>query len=191
MNKITLKWLDIKKLVRDKIDSSFDETLRIDEIDIVGDDELKKRMGTLCLQEESKCEDTENSHRLAWGGCFLAIGILLGIIFIFRVWPFLPGFLETKSYLTQLLWSSSWTAIGISLGLYNSRNESSKRSKENRHYYTYFLFVFIIITLVSFVLLGTFDKNVDRVYVYVAASLTGIILGFSGDKLGDKLNIIK
>ena len=191
MNRVTFKLSDIMKLVKNKIESSFDETLKIDEIDIV-DDKNNKKIGRICLQEEFKDEEITNLIRLAWRRGFLALGILLLFIFLFSITPLLLGFLDKiKCYVTELSWCSGWAAIGIYLGLYNSRFASDKRSKENRHYRTYFLFVFVIATRASFVVLGTFDKNIDRLYVYAAALLTGVIVGFSGDKLGEKLNLIK
>ncbi|MFA5350228.1 MAG: hypothetical protein WC357_02720 [Candidatus Omnitrophota bacterium] len=190
MNKITLKWSDIKKLVKDKLDSSFDETLEIDEIDIVV--ENNRKVGKICFQNESKDGENENPERKLWKMLFLILGILLIIIFTFINIPLSKEFIDKiPRYIKELLWCLGWAAIGIYCALHNSRFENSKRSKDPWHYIIYFGFVFIIATVAAFVVLGTIDKDIDRIYVYAAAFLTGVIVGFSGDRLGDKLNLIK
>jgi len=178
------------KLVQDKIHLSYGETLKIDEINIVND-KSSKIVGSICSQEEFKYEEKENLLRRTWRIRFLIFSFLLFIIFIIMNPLSAEFFGKLKHYITELLWCSSSAALGIYCALHNSRFNNDKRSKEKEHYWTYFVFVFFIATITSFVILGSFDKSIDKIYVYAAAALAGVIIGFSGDKLGEKISIIK
>lgn len=122
-----------------------------------------------------------NSTRVCWSLVYLFLGILLLIFFITIKKPELS---ILKTDLTKILWCLSWPAVGIGLGLYNSRNDDDEINRRHRHYFSYFLFVWFIGFLAAFVAFTNFP-----LCSYAAAALTGIVIGFSGDSLAGKLRL--
>jgi hypothetical protein len=116
-----------------------------------------------------------NKYRRWWSISFGVFGIMLVIIFLKRECPvgLCVGF----------------SAFGIGCGLYNSRTDQSERASNLLHYILYFGFVLVIATLAAFVAMGSFKD--DTVRSYVAAALTGIAVGFAGDKLAGEIFKVK
>ena len=142
--------------------------------------DLLKRALDLLAQE--KVIKPINRIRKCWFWVYLIAGILLLILFWIIRNPALFDILER--YSSGIVWCSGWSAIGVSLGLYNSRTTTGGNSEKHHHYRTYFLFVFGIAALAAFVVFESFDKNIVS---YAAAMLAGITIGFLGDKLGERL----
>ncbi|RKY31970.1 MAG: hypothetical protein DRP74_03620 [Candidatus Omnitrophota bacterium] len=149
-------------------------------------------MKKIILNNNSKKGEKMNYLRRDWYYGYLWRGIIFLFIFLvvntLIVLPFLDWALVTNP-LREILWCVSWAAFGVSIGLYNSRETNDKRSLENRHYEKYFLFVWGIATLAAFVALGNFKG--DTIMSYAAALLTGVVVGFTGDKLGEKLDLVR
>jgi len=141
---------------------------------------LKKALNLLAQEKESK--PTINRVRMRWFLIYLIVGILLLILFLIIRKPALLDIIQR--YFSDVVWCSGWSAIGVSLGLYNSRTVTGGNSERCRHYFTYFLFVLGIATLAAFVVFESFNVNIRS---YAAAMLAGITIGFLGDKLGEKL----
>lgn len=101
-----------------------------------------------------------------------------------------PILLDYKAYLSQILWCFGWGAIGIALGLWNSRNAEGEVLDKWWHYGAYFLFVLAIAALAAFV---AFEMNkTNLVLSYAVATLTGLIVGFVGDSLSEKfISLVK
>jgi hypothetical protein len=128
-----------------------------------------------------------NVVRLKWCQFYSLLWVVLLIDFVFVIIAPLKSIGE---YLARVLWCSSWGAIGIALGLYNSRKDRSGNTSSDKHYFFYFSFVWFLATLAAFVMLGS---NIERSFVnaYASAMLIGIVVGFAGDKLAGKIFDLK
>lgn len=130
-------------------------------------------------------EMTENHTRIVASRIYFIVGILFLIFYVVKN----PGLLDLfKKHWVEFIWCSGWGAIGIGLGLYNSRNNNDDHCKRRGHYYLYFIFVWFIATFTAFVAFGAFENNAVRSYIF--AALTGIIVGFIGDNLPDKFFVL-
>jgi hypothetical protein len=139
-----------------------------------------------------KGKDKVNRIRWNWMRIYLCRGVLLLIAFLVVNYLVVLSYLDLgllRNIVREILWCLSWSAFGIGISLYNTREANDKRSLEQRHYSTYFLFVWGIATLSAFVALRSL-KN-DIIGAYAAALLAGVIIGFTGDKLGERLNLVK
>lgn len=141
-----------------------------------------------CGNKGEKMNNNKNPVRISWYRVYLAVGFLFLVLF----YNLLDGanLLDiAKGYIPQILWCLSWAAFGIGLGLWNSNTASEKNQQIHMHYYTYFIFVWLIATLLAFLALGTFDNDIIR--SYVAAALAGLVVGFIGDNLPERLGLPK
>ncbi len=126
-------------------------------------------------------KENNNYIRLDWSFRFFFIAVIFLVLFLGFSIHSLCDIL--MCYLPIILWCSSCAAVGISLGLYNSRTVNDNRSKEHRHYYTYFFFAWFMAALAAFIAFGKFENNI--VMSYAASAFVGISFGFVADKLGD------
>lgn len=142
----------------------------------------------MCEQEIK--EVSINETRLGWGWGYGMFGVFLLLVFLIIKIPEAIDFIR-NNYMS-ILWCAGWTAIGIGLGLYNSRTTRGATKilgshklilESHKHYYTLFLFVLFVGTIAAFIALK---------YSYAAACLTAISIGFLGDRLTEKIgNLIK
>jgi len=88
-----------------------------------------------------------------------------------------------KLNLSRILWCSSFSAGGIGAGLINSRERETK--KGNLYYFLCFIFVGFIATIAAFTATLTFNNS--SLHSYATAALVGIIIGFTGEKLPEKI----
>ena len=123
-----------------------------------------------------------NKVRMKWFRIYLILGLLLLSLFLLLSRPHLLVLL--KQYFLKIIWASSWGAIGVSLGLYNSKTLFGGNSEKDEHYFTYFIFVWFIASIASFVL---FENSEKLSVAYLASMLAGITIGFLGDKLAEKM----
>ncbi len=65
------------------------------------------------------------------------------------------------------------------MGLWNDRENKSKRVSKHLHYITYFIFVLFIAALAAFVVFS----SADGLKSYAGSALTAIAIGFVGDSL--------
>ena len=95
-----------------------------------------------------------------------------------------------KDYLAIALWCLRCGAFGIALGLYNSRKDKGGNTSNNEHYIFYFTFVLFLAALSAFVMFG---NNIEKGFLHAQASATlvGIVVGFTGDKLAGKIFDLK
>ena len=117
---------------------------------------------------------------------FIISAVLLGLFLWFKRPTIFTRHME-------ILWCLGWAAFGVGCGLINSRyDDINKKKKEDKdikknkgghmHYILYFSFVGFIATLAAL----TMIKN-----GYTASALTGIVIGFTGDKLVEKMLELK
>ena len=118
-----------------------------------------------------------NQVRLFWCGIYLFVGAILISIFLLKQSPDLNNLV--KDNLSLILLCVGCSSIGISLGLWNSRNNKNEKTLEHLHYITYFIFVLIIASLGAFV--AYFSAS--GVASYARLILTAIVIGFAGDSL--------
>lgn len=116
-----------------------------------------------------------NQVRVNWCFVYLVLGLMLLTAFCLTKFLTLQDFLMLK--LPLILWSASWSAVGIGLCLWNSRTSGAK--KGNTHYVTYFLFIFVFSTIAAV----AFSENVDEIQVYLKALVIALGIGFTGEKL--------
>ena len=116
--------------------------------------------------------------RIKW--C-LGFGISGAVLITFWLWR-QGGLQKLDEFFGQniekIWWCLGASAIGISLGLWNSRDKTEGKLKEHKHYRTYFVFVFVAASLTAFVVLS--DNSARS---YAASALTGMAVGFIGDSL--------
>ncbi len=115
-----------------------------------------------------------NNTRVLWGIIYFLVGVVLISCFAVIMWPALRAWVSQNHRL--LIWSAGWSAVGIGLGLLNSRNDGRR---DHLHYVTYFVFVFFVATLAA---LATSQLK-EEPHSYIVSTLTGIAVGFSGDSL--------
>lgn len=123
----------------------------------------------------------DNHIRLCWSKFYFIVGVIL--LVCFTVFKIQVLFDILKSNFLLILWCSGCAAVGISLGLYNSCTVRNDRSKEHKHYYTYFIFAWFMATLAAFIAFGRFENSIA--ISYVSSAFVGIGLGFVADRLGD------
>lgn len=120
-----------------------------------------------------------NRVRADWGFLYLIIGLTM--LFLTSInWLFF-----IKEHLSNLLWISSWSFIGIGAGLINSRTNKDKDDKEGRlkqhlHYIIYYIFAFFVSSLASFAL-----SRKENILDYPLSALIALTLGFAADKIND------
>ncbi len=117
-------------------------------------------------------------RRARW--IYFSIGVVLLAVFCVRECFMFLSILN--KHLSAILWSASWSLIGIGLGLWFDPKDNPEDHKANcsYHYFTYFLFVLFISFCAAFsMLLATPDLK-----SYMIAALTGTTIGFTGDALG-------
>lgn len=127
-----------------------------------------------------------NLVRLVWCGLYGLFGIIILIIFFVEKKPDINKFFGTH-YLS-ILWVFGWSAIGISAGLCNSRDDKTPVTRSYLHYITYFLFVLFIASLAGFV---AFLSVINNLLAFASSALTAIVAGFVGDKLAGKISSFK
>jgi len=129
----------------------------------------------------------DNKVRLKWFWSYLRMGFvwLIAFVLVKKV-----SFLECSENFAVVFWCLSWGAIGIALGLFNSRKDQGGNTSSNKHYITYFIFVWFISFLSAFVMFGN-SKEKGFPYDYASAALVGIVVGFAGDKLAGKIFDLK
>ena len=133
-------------------------------------------MGTMMVNNSERMNTVR--WRARW--IYLLIGIVLLGVFCIREGSMFLSIL--CKYLSAILWSASWSFIGIGLGLWFDPKNDPKDHKANKksHYVTYFPFVLFISFCAAFsVLLATPDLK-----SYILSALTGTTIGFAGDALG-------
>jgi len=116
--------------------------------------------------------------RYKYGVTYLGIGLCLLICFWFIK--------------TEILWCLGWAAFGVGCGLINSRYDDINKGKEEKdikknkggdmHYIFYFSFVGFLATLAAL----TMNED-SSIKFYAVSALVAIVVGFTGDKLVDKI----
>ena len=109
---------------------------------------------------------------------YFLLGILLLAIFCLCS---SPRWMDIIEHLSAILWCLSFSSIGIGLGLWvDPKNDPNDiKAREPLHYLTYFIFVLIISTAVSF---SIFLANTG-LQAYVLSFLSSVTIGFTGDAL--------
>ena len=119
-----------------------------------------------------------NRVRSGWGIFYLIAGLIM--FFLTRVsWV---TFIKLHSL--NLLWITSWSFIGIGVGLINSRTNKGKDKKDrlnqHLHYIIYYIFVLLVSGLASFAL-----SRKENILDYPLSALIALTLGFAADRIHD------
>ena len=118
-----------------------------------------------------------NPKRVFWCIVYLIFGFALLFLFCNSQFPELRRLLTEN--LSTMLWCFGWSSVGIALGLWNDRKNTTPRVSNHAHYVTYFIFVLFVAALAAFI---AFSAN-DGLKAYAASALTAIVIGFVGDGL--------
>lgn len=118
-----------------------------------------------------------NHRRVFWATVYTLIGVATLVGFIVVVEPVFREWFVASC--PPLLWSVGWGAVGIGLGLFNSRDDRSAVARKHLHYITYFLFVWGFASLAAF---AAYSEG-----SYAIAAVIGLATGFSGDRLAGLL----
>ena len=123
-----------------------------------------------------------NNVRILWCVCYLILGLAALITFGIRECPKLSKLLENNA--SYILWCTGWAAVGIALGLWNSRNDGSIL---HLHYITYFVFVWFIASTA-----GVAATSIGHgLQSYAASAVVAVAIGLAGDSLaGFILNLV-
>jgi len=121
-----------------------------------------------------------NRKRLDWGILYFVVGLSLLVLMSYS--PVMISWAYSNRLL--LSWVVGWSAIGIGLGLINSRENGGKEKggveNEHLHYLLYFGFALFVSSLASF----AFSRNMNGLN-YLQSALIALTLGFAAERIRD------
>lgn len=120
-----------------------------------------------------------NGKRCECGFIFLIIwGILLALFCSIKGAELIE---VLKTNWSLILWSVTWAALGIALGLWNSRTDNN--SRKPCHYVTYYPFVWFFATILAIAI----SADINGIRLYALSLVTALATGFAGDRLAGNI----
>ena len=124
-----------------------------------------------------------NEKRSGYAFIFLIIWGILLAIFCSKKGAELIEILRINWLL--ILWSATWAAFGIAIGLWNSRTDNNLRKP--CHYVTYYPFVWFFATVLAVAI----SADINGIRLYALSLVTALATGFAGDRLAKNIMNLK